>query len=121
MQPEEKPQSLGAEAYKKMWPIAIWPSDIPAHIPLALNIKMASVYASSKDESGRQIIHNDFQFPQEANLFAGGTLGEHMSFLGEVTWAENPDGSSTTEIERAHLQVGSFIGPEHLINFKIGK
>jgi hypothetical protein len=104
-----------------MWPKAIYPSDLPGQVPLALNVKMASVYESSIDESGRQITHNDFQFPQEANLFAGGTLGEHMSFLGEVTWGEGPDGSAETEIERLHLQAGSFIGPEHLINFKIGK
>lgn len=121
METEEKPQSLGAEAYKKLWPRAIWPSDIPAHVPLALNVKMASVYASSRDEKGRQIVHNDFQFPQEANLFAGGTLGEHISFLSEVTWSENPDGSSATELERVHLQAGSFIGPPHLFNIKIGK
>jgi hypothetical protein len=113
--------SLGAEAYKKMWPKAIYPSDLPGHVPFALNVKMASVYASSVDETGHQITHNDFQFPQEANLFAGGTLGEHISFLSEVTWSENPDGSSGTELERVHLQAGSFIGPEHLINIKIGK
>jgi hypothetical protein len=121
MEPEVKPQSIGAEAYKKMWPKAIYPSDIPASIPLAMNVKMASVYASSLDENGRSLIKNDFQFPQEANLFAGGTLGEHMSFLSEVTWAENDDGSSSTELERAHLQIGSFIGPKHLVNLKIGK
>jgi hypothetical protein len=116
-----KPVSLGAEAYKKMWPNAIYPSDLPGQVPLALNVKMASVFASSNDENGHQITHNDFQFPQEANLFAGGTLGEHMSFLGEVTWGENADGSGGTEIERMHLQAGSFIGPEHLFNIKIGK
>ncbi|MGZ7080870.1 MAG: hypothetical protein ACXVJT_15760 [Thermoanaerobaculia bacterium] len=116
-----KPVSLGAEAYKKMWPRAIYPSDLPGQVPLALNVKMASVYGSSLDENGHSITHNDFQFPQEANLFAGGTLGEHISFLGEVTWGENADGSSTTELERLHLQAGSFFGPEHLFNFKIGK
>ena len=116
-----KPVSIGAEAYKKMWPKAIFPSDLPGQVPLALNVKMASVYGSSIDESGHAITHNDFQFPQEANLFAGGTLGDHFSFLGEVTWAENADGSGETEIERMHLQAGSFIGPEHLINIKIGK
>src|ERR1700686_4368292 len=116
-----KPVSLGAEAYKKMWPNAIYPSDLPGQVPLAINVKMASVYASSVDDSGRHLTKNDFQFPQEANLFSGGTLGEHMSFLGEVTWAENPDGSSSTELERVHLQIGSFIGPEHLINLKVGK
>jgi hypothetical protein len=121
MQTEEKAQSIGAEAYKKMWPKAIWPSDIPAHVPLALNVKMVSAYASSLDENGRSVTKNDFQFPQEANLFSGGTLGDHFGFLGEVTWGENPDGSSETEIERFHLQAGSFIGPPHLVNIKIGK
>ena len=116
-----KPVSIGADAYKKMWPKAIYPSDLPGQVPLALNVKMASVYASSLDDTGHHIVHNDFQFPQEANLFAGGTLGEHMSFLGEVTWGENPDGSSETEIERLHLQAGSFWGPEHLFNIKLGK
>jgi len=121
MQPEEKPQSLGAEAYKKIWPKAIWPSDIPAHIPLAINIKMASVYASSLDETGRSVTKNDFQFPQEANLFSAGTLGEHMGFFTEVTWGENPDGSSGTELEHAQLHINSPFGPKHLFNVKIGK
>jgi hypothetical protein len=114
-----KPVSLGADAYKKLWPKAIYPSDLPGQVPLAFNVKMASVYASSLDANGRSLTKNDFQFPQEANLFGGGTLGEHMSFLGEVTWAEKPDGSSGTELERAHLQIGPF--RDHLINFKLGK
>lgn len=121
MQPEETPQSIGAEAYKKMWPRAIWPSDIPAHIPLALNIKMVSAYESSLDENGRSVTKNDFQFPQEANLFSAGTLGENMGFLGEVTWGEGPDGVAETEIEHAELHINSPFGPEHLVNFKIGK
>src|SRR5512140_244447 len=118
---EEPPQSLGAEAYKKMWPKAIWPSDIPAHIPLALNIKMVSAYESSLDESGRTVTKNDFQFPQEANLFSAGTLGDHMGFLGEVTWSEGASGTAETELEHAELHINSPFGPEHLVNFKIGK
>lgn len=121
MQPEEKPQSLGAEAYKKMWPKAIYPSDIPAYAPLALNIKMASVYASSLHENGRSLTKNDFQFPQEVNLFAGGTLGEHMSFFGELTHEETAEGESGTEIEHAQLHINSPFGPKHVVNFKIGK
>jgi len=116
-----KPVSLGADAYKRIWPKAIYPSDLPGQVPLALVVKMASVYNSSLDENGRQITHNDFQFPQEVNLFGGGTLGEHMSFLGELTHAEQPDGSAQTEIERFHLGINSPFGPEHLVNFKIGK
>lgn len=121
MQPEQKPQSLGAEAYKKMWPKAIFPSDIPAYAPLAMNIKMASVYESSIGDQGREVTHNDFQFPQEVNLFAGGTMGDHLSFFSELTHAENPDGSSGTEIEHAQLSFNSLFGHGHWINFKVGK
>lgn len=116
-----KPVSLGADAYKKMWPRAIYPSDLPGQVPLAVNVKMASVTSSSVDESGRQLIQNDFQFPQEANLFAAGTLGEHISFLSEITWGENGDGSTETEVEHAHVQFGSFLKAEHLLNVKVGK
>lgn len=116
-----KPVSLGADAYKKMWPKAIYPSDLPGQVPLAVNVKLASVYESSLDDTGRTIVHNDFQFPQEANLFAGGTLGEHMGFLGELTYGEGSDGSVETEIERFQIQAGSFLGPEHLFNVKLGK
>jgi hypothetical protein len=116
-----KPVSIGAEAYKKMWPKAIFPSDIPGQVPLAMNVKMASVYASSLDENGRSVTKNDFQFPQEVNLFAGGTMGEHMSFFGELTHGELPDGGGETEIEHAQLHINSPFGPPHLVNFKIGK
>ncbi len=121
LQPQEKPQSLGAEAYKKMWPKAIYPSDIPASIPLAINIKLASVYASSLEGNERTLIKNDFQFPQEVNLFAGGTLGEHMGFFSELTHEETAAGESGTEIEHAQLHFNSLFGPKYLINFKIGK
>ena len=118
---KQKPVSLGAEAYERMWPQMVFPSDLPSFVPFALNVKMANIYSSSSDEEGHQIVHNDFQFPQEANLFAAGTLGKNFSFFGEVTWAELPDGSSETELEHARLDIVSPFGPEHLFNFRIGK
>ncbi len=120
-QVKQQPVSLGAEAYERMWPEMVFPSDLPAYVPLALNTKMEDIYASSADDTGHQVIHNDFQFPQEVNLFAAGTLGRTFSFFGEVTWAENSDGSSSTEIEHARLDVISPFGPEHMFNFRIGK
>ncbi|HEX9148282.1 MAG TPA: hypothetical protein VF958_03890 [Thermoanaerobaculia bacterium] len=118
---KQAPVSLGSEAYERIWPEMVYPSDIPGSIPLALNTKFANVYESSFVDEGRTIIHNDFQFPQEVNLFAGGTLGKTFSFFGELTWAERPDGGSDVEIEHARIHVNSPFGPEHLVNFKIGK
>lgn len=118
---KQKPVSLGADAYARMWPQMVFPSDLPGNVPFALNTKMANIYSSSQDENGHQIVHNDFQFPQEANLFAAGTLGKTFSFFGEMTWAERPDGGSDTELEHARIDIISPFGPEHLVNFRIGK
>jgi hypothetical protein len=119
---KEPPVSLGAEAYKKIWPKAVAPGSIPSMVPLAINIKMTSLYASSHDPTlGTQIIKNDFEFPQEVNLFTAGTLSDHFGFLGEVTWGQNADGSTTTEIEHAQLTINSPFGPEHVNNFKVGQ
>jgi hypothetical protein len=121
-QVKQVPVSLGAEAYEKLWPQMVYPSTLPGNVPFAMNVKFADLYQSTHDEeSGHQIVHNDFQFPQEANLFAAGTLGKHFSFFGEVTFAERPDGGSDVEIEHARLDVISPFGPEHLFNFRIGK
>jgi hypothetical protein len=119
---KQKPVSLGAEAYEKLWPQMVYPSTLPGNAPFAMNVKFAGLYQSSHDEeSGHQIIHNDFQFPQEANLFAAGTLGKTFGFFSEVTFEERPDGGSGVEIEHARLDISSPFGPEHLFNFRIGK
>ncbi|HET9676085.1 MAG TPA: hypothetical protein VFP21_01110 [Solirubrobacterales bacterium] len=118
---KEKPVSLGADAYKRIWPDAVYPGTIPGHVPIAVNMKFADVYGSSHDDTGHTIVHNDFQFPQEVNLFTAGTLGDIFSYFGELTYAERPDGGSDVEIEHAQFHVNSPFGPPHLINFKLGK
>jgi hypothetical protein len=94
---------------------------LPGNVPFALNVNMASVYASSHDETGRTITHNDFQFPQEVNLFAAGTLGKQFSFFGEVAYEEEPDGGSEVELENVRIDLVSPFGPEQLFNFRVGK
>jgi len=119
---KEKQISLGAPAYKKLWPQAIWPGAISSHVPLAVNVKLADVNTSALNEDGTtSTVKNDFQFPQEVNLFAGGTLGDHVSYLGELTFGVNPDNSVSTEVEHAHIAFDSPFGPENLFHFRIGK
>ncbi len=119
---KQAPVSLGSESYKKIWPKMVSPSDLPGFAPFALNTKMGVLYSSEKDPaSGKTVVNNDFQFPQEVNIFTAGTLGQHFSFFGEVTFGQETDGSVTTEIEHAQLHINSPFGKEHLVNFKIGK
>jgi hypothetical protein len=114
--------SLGAPAYKRLWPEAVWPGELPSWAPLAVIVKLADVNNSTLNSDGSvTTIKNDLQFPQELNLFGAGTLGDHVSFYTEVTFSENPDGSVATELEHADMGFDSPFGPEDLFHFRIGK
>jgi hypothetical protein len=119
---KEKPVSLGAPAYKRLWPKAVWPGEISGAVPLAINAKFAYVNASTLNPDGTVTTsNNDFQFPQEVNIFGAGTLGDHMSYLFEVTFGESPDASVSTELEHANIAFDSPFGPEDLLHIRIGK
>lgn len=114
--------NLGADANKRLWPKAIWPSDLPGGVPVALNIKMEGVYSATDDHAGtRTVVHEDLQFPQEVNLFAAGTMGDHVSFMTELTHAENSDASSGVEIEHARIDFDNLFGPDTAFNIRLGK
>ena len=119
---KEKPVSLGAPAYKKLWPKAVWPGEIASAAPLAVNVKFAYANASTLNGDGSvSTSNNDFQFPQELNVFAAGTLGDHISYLTEVTFTENPDSSASVALEHANIAFDSPFGPENLLHIRIGK
>src|SRR5258708_22151670 len=47
---KDKPISLGAPAYKRLWPEAVWPGEISPSVPLAVNIKLADMNMSSHND-----------------------------------------------------------------------
>jgi hypothetical protein len=119
---KEKPVTLGAPAYKRLWPQAVWPGAISPAVPLAVNIQMADVNTSTLNDDGSvTTVRNDLQFPQELNIFGAGTLGDTVSYWSELTVGQNPDGSAEIEIEHAHISFDSPFGPEDAIHFRIGK
>ncbi len=78
---KEEPVDLGSEAYKRVWPDAIWPSDIPGTAPIAVHAIGRYELALNQPDS---VANNTFEFPHEVELLYGGTLGESFSFFGEV-------------------------------------
>jgi hypothetical protein len=119
---KQPPVSLGAPAYKRLWPQAVWPGEISSSVPLAVNVTLADVNRSAVNEDGTVTkVYNDLQFPREVNIFGAGTLGDHVSYLGEVTFAENPDGSVGVELEHAHMGFDSPFGREDLVHIRVGK
>jgi hypothetical protein len=83
---KQAPVSLGAPAYKKLWPQAIWPGEIPSYVPLAVVVKLADMNSSTQNADGSvTTIRNDLQFPQELNIFGVGTLGDHVSAWSSIS------------------------------------
>ncbi len=81
---KEKPVSLGAEGYKKMWPKALW----PAHIAGSLPVGMRAILRANEFESNAS--NSSFEYPHEVELLGAGTIGETFSFFGEIE-IENED------------------------------
>lgn len=78
---KEEPVSLGSEAYKRVFPNAIWPSDIPGSVPLAVH---AYGQFESHFNQPDSVAKSEFAFPQAVEVLYGGTLGQSFSFFGEV-------------------------------------
>ena len=74
----DDPVSLGAEPWKRLWPEAIWPADIPYLPPVAFYVDNTYVV-----EPGAEI-NNDFLFPNNVALLTGGTFGSTFSFYGRI-------------------------------------
>src|SRR5689334_5994041 len=49
----KQPQTpMGAPAYKRLWPEAVWPGELPSYVPLAVNVKMADANSSTLNPDG---------------------------------------------------------------------
>lgn len=76
---KEEPVSLGAPAWKKVWPRADWPGTIPSAVPISFNIHQRVFI----DEGGNPNIN--FKLPHEIRLFIAGTFDEPFSFYGDYS------------------------------------
>lgn len=88
---KEPPVVIGAEGYKKLFPHALWPSDIPGAVPLSIRgISRLNWFEDARTTS--------FEFPHEFEVLTGGTLGETFSFFGEL---EVENEANENELEMA--------------------
>jgi len=74
---KDEPLSLGAESYKRVFPNAIWPSDIAGTTPLG-------VQAIGRIHFDKDL--TSFQIPNEVGLYFGGTMGDKISYWAELEW-----------------------------------
>ena len=76
---KEEPIPLGQEAYKNVFPDAIWPSDIP-NMPSLGFLAQASVSAPKDKQTGK---FKDTNFDEEIGVFFAGTVTHQISYFGD--------------------------------------
>lgn len=81
---KEEPVYLGAKAWKRIWPNAVWPGSIPSNVPISL---MAHNRVRVRENNATSEI--DLNLPFEVKLFTGGTLGDNVSFFGEIAFVDD--------------------------------
>lgn len=107
---KDEPLELGDEAYKRLWPNAIWPTNMSGLPPISMRI----LSDFSSDIGGTQASRTKFDFPHEVELFALGTLGDKLSYFAELEW----EGGEMDAV--ATFTFNDLFGPENAFNMKVG-
>jgi hypothetical protein len=109
---KEEPVSLGAEGNKRAFPDAIWPNSIPGTTPVSVIAELEATYAPRETPKW-----NFAPLEGEVELISAGTLGEDISFLGELEIVDD-----AIEIERANIIFSNLLGGStSMFNLKLGK
>jgi hypothetical protein len=123
-QPDVK---LGAEAYKRVWPDAVWPGAIPSQAPFAVVaeflVRNASALEEEDGETDREVVHNDFLFPSEVALVFGGTAGDHVAYFGEIEFEQEAEHEGIVQdvsIGHFDIRFTRLVGGTPALNVKIG-
>lgn len=110
---KQEETSLGAPAWKQVWPHGIWPSSIAGQVPLAIGVLS---YVNITPEAKTT---NDFVFPEHLQVHGAGTLGDTVSYLASLHFMFM-DSSTDTQFMRGHLAFNRLHG-EPLLNLRVGR
>lgn len=109
---KEDPISLGSEGNKRAFPEALWPSTIPGSVPIGVIAELEATYSPKENPKW-----NFSPLEGEFALLTAGTLGEDISYLGEVEVVDD-----AIEIERATIIFSNLLGGStSMFNLKVGK
>jgi hypothetical protein len=128
---KDEPVAMGASAWSRLFPKAVWPGEIPGLPPISLGMSSEFRYTRERpttpmgSDTGRRNSSRDTFFDGigEIELFTGGTLGETISWFGVMALYENPGfGGSSTEIDRIYVNYAPFVfGEQGYVNIRFGQ
>ncbi len=105
---KDEPISMGADANKRLFPKALWPSDLPYLPPIGLTMFTNFTIGADTETT------TEFDGIEEIGLLAGGTLGESISFF--LDWRMYQWGPDEGWLDRAFITY-----TPRMINEKLGE
>ena len=113
---KETPVSLGAEAWKEVWPEGIWPGILPATVPISFYGHQRFVWKEDADAS------TTFDAPHELELLIGGNWGDRVSFFGEWILYEKSYADDRDKLGALYVQFNDLLGSKPgMFNVKFGR
>jgi len=116
---KQPPVELGDEAYKRLWPKALWPTDIPRNSPLSF----VGRFMVEADLDGSRPAAFTFLLPEEVELVWVGNLGDDISFYGDAIYLQKDFGGADPDswaILKAWIQFQSVFGGDNKFNLRVG-
>jgi hypothetical protein len=114
------PVSMGSEAYKKLFPDAVWPGTLPGSVPLSVGFNGQVVLhpdtssGGGRADNGAAVVGDNLV--EEGHLWAGGSFDDALTFFAELTAS-----GGGVSIERAFVSFDDLVGPDHAVNLWVGK
>lgn len=112
---KDEPVPLGNDAWKDLWPRAIWPSELTGLAPFALRIQSDMNFTRSEQSD----VTSTFRFPAEVYLLAGAPLDDDIGAFFEAEWSREDD----FEVRQAKVTFQDPIPglPKDLLNVWVGQ
>jgi hypothetical protein len=124
---KDEPVSMGAEAYKRVFPKAVWPSHIPSLPPISLRL-IGDFELDIGDAASARDSNLRTEFPHELEIFSFGAFGDNMSFYAElefehftsVTGVGGGEYEGAEEINYEAWLMWEDLFVENVFNIKVG-
>lgn len=119
---KEEPLELGDEAYKKLWPKAMWPSHIPQTSGFSVATRLFCEINTGNDNPERE---SDLTFvmPHELEASWAGQLGDLGAAYGDMIFMQEDYGTAETHSwlwAKAWIELSDLVGPENMFNLRVG-
>lgn len=86
---KQEPLSLGNESYKRLWPEAMWPGEIPQHFPISIitvHVLEWSTDPRFNNKTGKDEADFSFVVPHEIEMNYSTDLGDEFAVYSDIRY-----------------------------------